>query len=569
MDIIKTGIGITKTIKNVTRFREILSVFARHGFDEFIEASKLHHYIPNFVIPKSRFKLKTSENDYDFWMSVGYRLRMSFEELGPSFIKLGQLLATREDILDPALIGELKKLQSNVSAVPFDIIQKRIEKELGSSIDEIFESFSSKPIGVASIGTVYKATLKSGEQVVVKVRRPKISKTLKNDFEIISFIVSQMEKASIDLKYLGLSRAVDDFFKSIQLELNFLIEANNNKKISENIKEIDKDNVFVIPKVYRELTTQKILVMEYLEGKQFNQINNLNDLPELKENLDKGVRLFMHNMLSDGLFHADLHGGNFFHLENNRIGLIDFGLVGVLSKQNRANLVAILFAILSNNYESLVLEFLDVADFEVIPDHDKLVRDIRDALTPYVGMSVQEMDAAALTHSIVSTLSRHQVYLPREWFIIFRALITLDGVGKSLKIDLNIFEIIESEIQEVMQDLISKEAILEDVAWVGRDVISSLRVIPRHIKWVLKEFAKRKYVIEISLADTNKEIKALSKSIHFVGMMILASTCLISGTLIIGDLKITDFNQVPILSYIFWIVGTALIIRSGLFYKVK
>ena len=569
MNLIKTGIGISKTIKNVTRFREILSVMARHGFDEFIIKTKLHLVIPNFVIPKARFKISEDQSDYAFWKSVGFRLRKSFEELGPSFIKVGQLLATREDILDPALISELKLLQNNALTIPFHDAKKRIEEEIGKPIGEIFSSLEEVPIGVASIGVVYIGILLDGRKVVIKVRRPNIRKTINNDFEIIAFIVGQLEKAVPEVKFLGLSRAIDDFFKSIQLELNFLIEANNNKKIKENIQKIDEENILVIPEIHREFSTQKVLVMEFLEGIQFNEIKNIEEHPELKENLTKGVKLFMHNMLADGIFHADLHGGNFFKLENNKIGLIDFGLVGVLGKQNRTNLIAILFALLTNNYESLVLEFLDVADYEVMPSHDALVRDIRDALAPYIGLSVQETDATALTHALVSTLGRHQVYLPREWFIIFRALMTLDGVGKSLDIDLNIFEIIESEIQTIMGDLFSKETLMEDAAWVGRDVLNSLRIIPRHMKWILKEFSKRNYQFDLKLVGTNKEINLLSRSIYFLGLMVLASTFFISGTLLLGDIKATTFQEIPIPSYICWGLAGLAFFRGSLIYKVR
>lgn len=570
MNILKTSIGITKTIKNVSRFREILSVFARHGFDEFILKSKLHLYIPNFVIPKSRFQNNEEHlSDYAFWKSVGFRLRSAFEELGPSFIKVGQLLSTREDIFNPALIKELKKLQDKVKPIEFSEAKAVIAKNLGVSIESVFESIDSEPIGVASIGVVYKAKLTTGQNVVIKVRRPKIRKTINNDFEIINFIVSQIEKVSEEFRYLGVSRAINDFFKSIQLELNFLFEANNSEKLKGNLEKIDKDKIFKIPRIYKEYSSEKVLVMELLDGKAFNKIECIGDFPELEEKLLKGVKLFLRTMLSDGFFHADLHGGNFFNLGNGQIGLIDFGLVGVLSKKNRSNLVAILFAILTNNYENLVFEFLDVADYEGIPDHEALVRDLRDALTPFIGMSVQEIDATALTHSLVTTLSKHQIYLPREWFVIFRAIMTLDGVGKSLNIDLNIFEIIESEIQEIMAELMTKESILEDAAWLGRDALSSIRIIPRHLKWMLKEFSKRKYTIDISLQGMNKEVSLLSRSVYFFAMVMLSSTFFISGTILAKDVRITNIHEIPFLTLICWGLSLASFISARFIMKLR
>lgn len=569
MNIVKTSLGLTKTIRNVTRFREILSVFARHGFDEFIIKTNLDKLIPNFVIPKSRFKLEDDLPDYDFWKSVGYRLRKSFEELGPSFIKLGQLLSTREDIFNPGLIAELKKLQDQAKPIEFSQAIKLIESELGQSHDKVFTNIDEKPIGVASIGVVYRAQLISGEDVVIKVQRPNIKRTILTDFEIIEFIVSKLEAVSREIKYLGVSRAIADFFKGINFELNFLIEANNNKKLKSNLAKIDTKNILKVPLIYREFCTEKLLVMEFLNGKSFNEINDPGTVNELRPILIDAVKLFLKTMLKDGFFHADLHGGNFFLLEDDNIGLIDFGLVGVLSKKNRANLVAILYGVLTNNFENLVFEFLDVAEYENIPNHEVLISDIRDSLTPFLGMSVQEMDATLLTHAIVSTLSKHQIYLPREWFIIFRALMTLDGVGKSLDIDLNIFEVIDDEIKDIVTDLISKDALIEDGVWLGRDLLNSLRVVPRHLKWVLREFSKKNYVIDINPVGIRHELNLLTRSMYFIGMMFMSAAMFMGGILVVKDIEIKIIQDVPILALISWGGATLIFIRASLIYKLK
>jgi ubiquinone biosynthesis protein len=572
MDIVKTSIGISKTIKNVSRFREIINVLWRNGFDEFIIKTNLHKIIPGFALPKSRIENAINEKseNHNFWESVGFRLRKSFEELGPSFIKLGQLLATREDILDPALIRELKLLQNKVQGIPFSQAREIIEKNLKSSLEDIFISIDEKPIGTASIGLAYKGILKNGKEVVVKVRRPNIEKTIANDFEIIAFIISQLEKVSSDFKYLGAGRAIDDFFKSTQLELNFHFEAQNGLKLKENLKKIDTEQMFVIPEIYKEYSNSEILVMDFLKGKPFNEIEDLNSEDcDLEVMMNESVKMFVHTLLADGFFHADLHGGNFFLLENGQIGLIDFGLMGNLSKKNRTNLVAILLALVTNNYENLVYEFLDVADYEEIPNHEELIRDLQDALSPFLGLSVQQMDVTLLVHSIVTTLSKHQMFLPREWFIIFRSLMTLDGVGKSIKIDLNIFEVIDSEIRDIMAELVSKESLIEDAMWIGRDTLNSIRIIPRHIKWMLKEFSKKKYRLDIELVGVSKEINNISQSLYFIGLMFLTSTLTFCGVYLIKDINISDLYDVPILAWIFWSLGFLSAIRGSLFLKTS
>lgn len=570
MDLIKTGIGLTKTIRNVARFREIITVFWKNGFDEFILKTNLHSKVPGFVLPKKRFENLEEKDGDSFWASLGFRLRLSFEELGAGFIKVGQLLATREDILHPELISELKKLQNKVKPIDFSIAKKEIEDSLGKKIEDVFDSIDETPIGVASIGVVYKGILKTGEEVVLKVRRPGIEETLDNDFEIISFLVAQAEKVSDEVQYLGISKAIDDFFNSIQLELNFLIEARNCQILRDNLESIDEDKLFVIPKIHEEFNSSALLVMEKLDGKPFNSIPNiLQEHPEVEEKLNNAVKMFVRTILSDGFFHADLHGGNFFLMSNGKIGLIDFGLMGNLSRKNRTNLVAILYALFTSNYENLVYEFLDVADYDVIPDHEVLQRDIRDALAPFLGLSVQDMDVTSLVHSIVTTLSKHQIYLPRDWFIIFRALMTLDGVGKSIGLDLNIFDLLDGELEEVMKELVSKEAILEDAVWIGRDTVNSLRIIPRHLKWLLKEFAKRKYTFDIKIQGIQRDIRLISKSIYFLGMMMLTTVLIFSGVFLLKDSGYTTIETIPVVVWIFWGLATLSMFRASAFIRKR
>lgn len=570
MDLVKRSIELTKTIRNVSRAKEILSVFWRNGFDEIMAKSKLHRVLPGFVIPKVKYEQAYKESrDKDFWEIIGFRLRKSFEELGPSFIKIGQLISSREDILDPHLIRELKKLQSEAGSIDFAIAKVEIEKSLGKKIEEVFSSFNETPIGTASIGIVYEATLLSGEHVVVKLRRPDIKKLIIHDFEIVSFIALKLEAVSEEFRYLGLSRAIDDFFESINLELNFIIEAQNCKKLKKNLAKIDESNLLFLPDVFEELSSESLIVMTRLDGKAFNEIGLLNKEDDLRDKLKTSVKYFIHTLLVDGFFHADLHGGNFFLLKNEQVGIIDFGLMGTLSKKNRENLIAILFALVSNNYENLVYEFLDVAEFEQIPDHEELTRDIQSALAPYIGLSVQDMDATAFVNSIVTTLSKHQMYLPRQWFIIFRSLMTLDGVGKSLGVDLNIFEIIDDQMKDIVSNIVSKETLTEEAMWIGRDALNSLRIIPRHLRWLLKEFAKKKYRLDIQVVGVNDQLNLLTRALLFLGLIIFSSTFFVCGVYFIKDTALVDIKDIPIITWIFWAISTLIFVRASFLARIK
>ena len=563
MDLIKTGIGISKTIKNVARMREILTVLSRHGFSELIVKSGLDKVIPGFVLPARVSELTRDDlSSEEWWQSVGPQLRMSFEELGPSFIKLGQLLATREDILEPVMIKELKLLQNKVKGIPFETARDVIETNLGKKIHEVFSSFNEVAIGTASIGVVYKAELINGQKVVVKVRRPGIAKTINTDFEILKFILQKLEKVSVDIRFLGMSKMINDFFKSTQNELNFQVEAQNCERLKKNLLVIDKESILVVPHVYREYTTQEVIVLEFLDGRPFNEFNSLEQLgPVVVERLLKSVELFTHTLLADGFFHADLHGGNFFVMPDQKIGLIDFGLMGTLSKKNRANLIAIMYSLITHDFENLVYEFLEVADFDSIPNHEELIRDIKDAISPYVGLSVKETNMSELVRNLIKTLSKHELYLPREWFIIFRALITLDGVGKSIGLDLNIFQILEKDLDKLVGEMLSKKNAQDELMWVAKDVISSLRIVPKHIKWFLKEISKNNYALEIRIKEVDTLSKSISRSFYILGMSLLASVMILCGTLFVRNVNIISVYDIPLLSWIFWGFASYLLVR--------
>ncbi len=570
MDIIRTSIDFTKTIKNVARLREILSVLAKNGFDEFIIKTDLLGKIPGFVLPKKRIEASIDETkDLDIWTSVGIRLKNSFEELGPSFIKLGQLLSTREDIFPPQFISQMKKLQNQVKGGKFSEYKASVELALETQIEDMFSHVDEEPIGVASIGLVFKAQLKTGEKVVLKIRKPGIKKNIINDFEILVFLTQQAEKISDDIKYLGISKVLNDFLKSVLLELNFNIEANNCNKLKTNLLKIDKEKILVLPKIYKEFSCEKVLVMEFLEGIPFNKLKPEQVNEQVREKLLSSVNLFLHSLLSDGFFHADLHGGNFFAMPNGQIGIIDFGLMGVLSKKSRGNLVAILYFLVQNNYENLVYEFLDVAEYDSIPNQDVLIRDIKDSLVPYVGLSVQETNVSELISAIIKTLSKHKLYLPREWFIIFRAIMTLDGVGKSINIDLNIFEIIDGDIQEIIKELMDQDSLKEELIWVGRDMLNSMRELPRHVRWFTKELSKSNYTFKLDIKDLAPSIESFTDAIYFLAHSIGVSVFVFTGAIFSYQKEINHFNQIPIISLVFWSISLLIFVKMSYQFRKK
>ncbi len=552
MDLIRTGLGIGKTIKNVGRLREIALIFAKHGLEEFLSLA-VTSKIPNFVLPKSnRAKLEEKTN---FHKTLGKRLRNCFEELGPTFIKFGQLISSREDLFDPAFIEEMQMLRDKVRPEPFEIDQETIENSWGCSLTDVVQNIDQDPIGVASIGSVYRARLLNGDDIVLKVRRPNIEKRIETDFPILLYIVEQAEKVSQDLKSLALSRILRDFSMTLQVELNFNREALNAQRLKTNLEKHDEEGIFYIPNVYEEFTTEEVLVIEFLDGIPFSDYDEIIKYEEeLYPKMEKGIRLFIKTFLQDGFFHADLHGGNFFYLRNGQIGLVDFGLMGNLAVRSRQNFLAIVYSLFTYNFENLVYEFLDVADYEDIPDTDRLISDVRDALSPFIGLTVAQTNVAHLLRSVVRVLNSHQIYLPREWYIVFRAFITLDGVSKSLDMDFDLFGILEEDIHDLFKKSVTKENVYEEVFWLGKDILGSFRMIPRHLRWFLRDWSKKNYAFEVIHTGHEKSVETLTGSVIFLGFILLSCVFIISGVRFLPEEPIS-FKTIPHLTYIFWFLG--------------
>ncbi|MCM0604769.1 MAG: AarF/ABC1/UbiB kinase family protein [Xanthomonadaceae bacterium] len=270
---------------------------------------------------------------------------------GPTFVKLGQLLSTRSDIIPEAFVDEFKKLQDEVQPVSFDQIKRVLEQELGGPIENRFSTMSVTPLASASIGQVHEATLITGERVVVKIQRPEIEKIIQNDISLLAFIAKALERYVPEIRIFNPSVIVDEFFRTLVFELDYKIEANNMKKISENLAKFED---VVIPRVYKELTTTKVLTLEKLEGIRVNDFIALaNSDIDKKEIVKLGARAFLKSVMIDGLFHGDLHGGNLFILPGNKLGVIDFGIVGRLSMKARDQLANMVMALITEDYEAL------------------------------------------------------------------------------------------------------------------------------------------------------------------------------------------------------------------------
>lgn len=563
MGIIQKSFEITKTIKNIGRLREIVTVLAKNGFEELITKSGLHTKIPNFVFPtsKSRKELQNKEG-FDINRKVGYMLRKSFEELGPGFVKLGQVLATRDDLFDSSFIREMIHLQDQVKPIPFSDAMSELDKSLQISHKDLFEFIDEKPIGTASIGVVYQGKLSNGQDVVVKIRRPGVLKSLPQDVEILSFIVKQIEKVSDDLKYLNLSKTIHDLGRSLTYELDFNREAINCRRLGIILEKYDQNNLIHLPKIYQDYTSSSVLVMEKLVGIPFNNKKLINEkIDVIIPIIEDVLTALLKAMLIDGFFHADLHGGNIFLLEN-KVGLLDFGSCGILSQRNTSVLVVMLHSLLNGQYENFVDELLDIADYDDLPDVNVLIQDVKDELVPYLGLSQRDIDTKLLFRAVMSALMRHRIYLPREWILVLRGITTLDGVGKSLECDVDIFGVAAKNLGGIVKEFLSKERLINEAFFLSRGFVSLLRMAPRHLKSFSKELRKQKYSVKFILTGHEKGVALVVKALFFLGFSFLSGMFFLGGVLLLRGQTSYSFAEIPEIVWLCWGLSLASLIGA-------
>ena len=389
-----------QTLKNAARLRTIVTVFARHGFYRVAEKAKLGQFILERFLPNSDI-----EN-----LSMPVRLRMAFEELGPTFVKLGQLLASRPDLVPEDYVQEFSKLHDRVQPLHFDVIQSLLEEQFGANLPNLFRSIDPQPLGSASIAQVHLAELNTGARVVLKIQRPGIMQIVDDDVNVLYFLADVLSKYSEVIRHFDPKAIVDEFFKTLLLETNFIIEANNIRRFRDNFKSQPE---IKIPEVYFDLSSEKILVMEALDGMPLSQEKQMSEWDREKV-IKIGLKAFMQMVFQDGLFHGDLHAGNFFVMNSHPdtpqqglVGLVDFGVVGRLNQKTKTAIADMLLALSTEDYERLAYEYVDIAPISEQVDVDLFARELRDLVSPYYGLTLKNVNMGKLLMSSSAIAARH------------------------------------------------------------------------------------------------------------------------------------------------------------------
>ena len=504
-----------------------MGVLAKHGFQNVLEKAKLGRFLLE--------KFSATDNEK---YSAAERLRMSFEELGPTFIKLGQLLSTRPDLIPLAFANELKKLQDHVHPVDFKEIEA-ILKARFPNLEDVFLNIDEKSLATASIAQVHSARLRNGDDVVIKVQRPGILKQINDDLDVLYFIADLVETSVPELRVYNLTEIVNEFFKTMSLETNFLIEANNIIRFQKNF---ENDSTIKIPKVYQEHSSENILVMELIKGIRLSQPLALKqDGVEPLEVAKKGMRTFFKMVFQDRFFHGDLHAGNIFIMPNNQIGLVDFGVVGRLSLKARDSIANMFVALAQEDYEALAQEFVDLSHSSHETNVELFARELRDLIAPYFGLSFKNVNTGRLLMEAASLAGHHRIQVPGELMLFFKSIITVEGMGRDIVEDFDVL----SQTLEIASDIIKAkydpQRIMRDLNHLMKDSVTLLKDLPRQLQYTLK---KKNQPNQYQLIKV-EEINGLKKSIEYSSNLLFLGVVI--GSLVLAGSIALDKQAVPLI----------------------
>ncbi len=462
------------------------------------------------------------------------RIRLVLEELGPSFVKLGQLMSTRADIFPPEYIEELRKLQDRVPPLPFSEIKEVIEGELKQPISEAFYEFNREAFAAASVAQVYHATLPSGEKVVVKVIRPGITKKIREDIRLMYYLADKIEKSFDVGRILAPTNLVKEFERTIFKEIDMLIEAGSIEKFAHNFR--DGDEIY-IPKVYWDYTTKSILVMERIDGIKMDHLAELKAHGiHPKEVAQIGLRSFSRQLMEFGFFHADPHPGNTIVMYDGRVSLVDFGITGYLDEEMMRQIANIFLGYAEHDYDMVLDAFLEVGllDEETM-DLDSFLVDLKDVSESFYGRSLQSISVKDVYDQIIYLALKHHIQLPRNLLLLLKTFVQTEALGKILESDVSLLEFTRPYAKKLLERGYDAKKVFKNIGRDTRYMGKYAKVMPKFFHDILKQVARGKQRVEIWHEGFQQFDVKLEKGLNRLTVGLVISASIVAAALVLNS----------------------------------
>ncbi|WP_028579779.1 ABC1 kinase family protein [Desulfogranum japonicum] len=540
--------AIGRTYRHLNRYHRILRVLFKYGFEDLVDRLHIDQYLESGLQMINR---KPREQITRF--SRPERLRLVFEELGPTFIKLGQLLSTRPDLIPASYVHELTKLQDDIPPFASEAVKEIFQEELGKNPEEFFLSFESEPLAAASIGQVHFARLDSGEEVVVKVQRPKIDQVIAVDLEILAHLASLMEQYLEEFQGHSPSDIVEEFARGLSREIDFNTELANIQRFS---RQFEGNNTILVPKVYPHLSTERILVMEYIAGVKCSHLQKLKDMDcDLSLLARRGANLVMEQIFVHGFFHADPHPGNIFILPGNVISFIDFGQMGRLSLRDREVFANLVLSLVSGDERKILNGILAITIQQGEVDRELLSRDLAGLIDLYLYRPLGEIKAAKLLQDMLDLISRHKLSFRPSMYLMMKALSTVEGVGLMLDPDLQLILLAKPFMRKIQLGRMDPRRITEDILDTSESYVQLLREMPDEVLSILKLLRTGKMKVEfehLGLQSLRKTLDRVSNRIAY--SIVLAALIIGSSLIVLSDIP-PRWHDIPLIGIIGFLVA--------------
>lgn len=457
------------------------------------------------------------------------RARMALQELGPTFVKMGQVLATRPDIFPPHWIAELSKLQDQVPPAPFEEMMPVLHEVLGRSPFEVFRDFDTTPVAGASIAQVYQASLQDGTPVIIKLRRPGIKENIDADLRLLHRLAVLIEAEVEQAKRFNPTEIVDQFAKSLKRELDFALEGRNTERFARNFL---KDENTSFAKIYWDYTSESMLVMEKIEGIPGNSLEEARqaglDLPLLAA---RGADAVMKMVLIDGFFHADPHPGNIFYLPENKIAVIDCGMVGRISVERRNEIADLLSALVSRDIDTL-RDILIAWAGNVVVDEAKLGADVDEFICTYDNAPLKHISFGILLNDLTTIMRENQLSVPPDLTMLFKALITLEGLGRQLDPDFQIVSHLTPFVKKIIIDRYMPKTLWRKGSRGMSKAIGAVADLPGDVSQVLKEAGRGRLKLNLDLKRLDHFGHQLDHSTNRLAMALITAALIVGSSIV-------------------------------------
>ena len=532
------------SLKKIKRFSKIVSVLSKYGFEEIISRSNFEALTPDF--------LNTEYTQEIFNQNFNQRFRLALEELGPAYIKFGQLLSNRKDLVPEELINELKKLQDNVPPEEIDI-EKRLEEEFGIVVRDHFLSIDKEPFAAASISQVYRGTLITGEKVILKVKRSNIQKIIESDLALIRDLIFFLEKKYERLQKLFISEIEKSFENSILKELSLINEFQNIERFRRNFK--DSKDVYV-PKTYADYCNNNILCMEFIDGFKITDVEQLRkNKIEPKKVIEKGFDIYLKQLLEDGFFHADPHPGNIFIQENGLIVFIDFGSMGILTISEREILEEVVINFGLKNSKKIVRSLKKMAIKHYIEDDKQLERDISDIFDYLEYNTVDTIEVQVIIKKFNHILNHNHILLPEYVYILLRGVALIEGIGQQLDADLNVQKSMKPYAVKLAREKLYPQNIAKKTIKNISDIKDLLDDIPEDTLKLIEKVNNDQLALNFKISEIRLILAIIKTSINKLVLAILTLTFGIGASMLANTKVKPLFLDMPLLSWIGYIMS--------------